>query len=185
MSLRKAARSLIDREGWDATEDAVVSALRRHSPTLANVPPIRDLLGGGRITTRSGTSVYAIRWTPDTTRRLSRVLNTGDVARPGVLRLISGNGRTLVVAGHEVAAMVREHLGDAIEGSRTGVTEVKLHLPNVSAQAAGALSVVLHVLSQRGITPLGVASHPPDHVLLVEQEDTIEAYGVLSKLITE
>lgn len=185
VSLRKAARNLIAREGWDASEEAVVSALRRYSPTRARVPPVRDLLGEGRITTRSGISLYAVPWTPDTRRRLSRILAANDVPCAGVPRLIGGDNGTLVVADHEVAATVRDRLGQSIVGSSTGVTEIKLHLPNASTHAAAVLSIAFHVLSKQGVTILGVASRPPDHVLLVDPDDAIQAYGVLSELITQ
>lgn len=185
LNLRRAARWLIEREEWDASEEAVVSALRRYAGSSRGerLAAARAALAQGVAGARSRLALITLARTGSVHRRLRRL---PDIVGPdGVFALLLGETRLRLLVdegdlGEVVGAVGREE----VEGVDRDLAVVVLSFPDVDRpeDVHGAATLVLSALGQRGVTVLEVFSCLSDFSLVVEAEDSALAYDVVSRL---
>ena len=187
INTRALARWMISTQGWPASEEAVLSALRR-SP-WAKPPPettaaLRRILQSSHI---------------DTTSDVCSVMLHGGLADPRVrsvlARLVKGEPRPFVrvVASEGSARLVvhRDDLpelkrivpADAIDDLRKGLAEISIRQTKESLGLPGVVASIVGALSFQGINFLGIVRHKDALQFLVDEQDASRALAALTGLV--
>lgn len=187
LNLRRAARWLIEREGWDATEEAVVSALRRHAGTSdgARLEEARGLVARAGPGVRSRLARLSVaRWGP--TGSVLRGL--GDVVGPeDLVGVLPGETRFQVLVDDERCEGVLGALGrERVQAVRRDVALVRVAFPGVNGTSGavhGAAAIVLSAMVQGGVDVLDVFSCGGEWVFVVPGAEAVRAYDVVSRTV--
>lgn len=182
VSQRRTARWLISENGWDATEDAVVSAMRRYKTDHphAGFFSARDLLEDALVDVLSGLALVTVPGSHGLHERL-----------PGAWEVTSGRDmvgvlpartQTQLLVEKRRLPQLREALGPhRIQEVIAPVSGLRLRLPeDRDAPTAGAF--VLSVLKNHGLRVLGIVSVCQECLLVVPYEEITQAYEVVSAL---
>lgn len=182
---RALARWIIEYNDWDATEEAVVSALRRYAvdEDRSIFVRARQALDQIQLSLRSHVTILVLSKNGDLPNRLPRLFETVDLMRGEALRVIQGEKAVKVVVDDENRDEIREVVGPHnVEHEHLDVTEVHVLMPPESVDTPGALAVVLVELAVRGVNVLEVVSGLPELLLFVGEGDGLEAYRALKDL---
>lgn len=187
-NLRRTARWLINEHGWDATEEAVVSGLRRYADKHS-VPPLwadRAQLEATRVGLRTGLALLSV----DRSFELHEAMK-------GVWSAIGPFDCTAVLPGRRHLRLVvdRFDLDDVRDAlPRRSVDEivaplsaVELHLPrreHVDCEM-GVLTHVVGVLVHQGIAIQDLATCEPECLLFVPEDQAVEAYELANQLVEQ
>lgn len=181
LNLRRAARWLIDQEGWDVTEEAVVSALRRYtrSPVDADVREGYELLHDAPVGMRTGLALVTVSDVGAVRRRARKTIQAEADAPPEAVLPAS---ETVTYLTEEKAAKA---VASAVQDARDlvhPVTVVRIGLPREDPATGVALSVLLNTFGQRGIRLLEGFSSGDEFSILVRGQFTSDADDVLLQL---
>lgn len=180
LNLRRAARWLIAQEGWDATEEAVVSALRRFagSSEAEQVERAREALAGADIGLRSDLQQLTLARGPRLHRRLRKA--HGAVGDEQTMIVLVGNSEVrLVVDGRSVEAVSAE-LGT--EPGDAELALVQLTFPRAGPATGMGVAIVLNALVQDGIEMREVFTCAPEFWIAVDAGDARRAFEAVSRL---
>lgn len=182
LSLRRASRWLIEHNEWETTEEAVVSALRRHEPTnsRAGVEDGYELLRGTRTGLRTDLALVTTRRDDGVQERIKQALDRHPARDThGVM---AGTRTVSYVVEDTVAADLAKRCADQIEGIEQPLSRLLVHLPADDPAAPVALGILLNTLSHRGVQVHAVSSSDSEYALLVPGRFTNEADDVLLHL---
>lgn len=183
LSVRKAARRLIEERGWDVTEEAVVSAIRRYDP-----PPSADLenafhlLGQARRTAETGLAVVEM---PRTREYVTQI--------PVVLDVVPSERMVGFVPHDDVVSLIVDdrNLPDALEAlsfdreriePRGGLGKIELTFPDRSPLNCAAIAVVLYHLSHQGVEVTNVYRSRRIFSLFVDEAQFADAFELVKGL---
>ncbi len=176
LNIRRAARWMIERQGWDTTEEAVVSALRRYTPDQRV-----DLEGALHLlehTTRMASTGLALLSAPRTREHMAGISQITRMAEPEeFLSILTGSARVTLLVEQRRAQQafdVLETNGDT--ELVNGVAEVELEFPDDGPDATTAMAVVLNVLGHRGVEILAVSGAPPVCSFFLPERHLARAY---------
>lgn len=176
LNIRRAARWLIDSQGWDTTEEAVVSALRRYTPH--STVDLETALHMLEDTSRMASTGLALITAPRTREHMQGVSRISRLTEPEEFFSILTESKRLILLVEErrcdEAMQIMQPLG-SIEMAR-GVAEVELEFPDDGPAAATAMAVVLNVLGHRGVDVLAVSGVPPVCSIFFPETDLSVAY---------
>lgn len=181
LNVRRAARWLIETQGWDATEEAVVSALRRYTPhSRVDLENVLHLLNETRVTARTGLSIVAV---PRTREFMSELHRLSDMLRPeATLGIVPEDGRVnILIDSANRDRVLALFSNDPRCEVKTGVAEIQFEFPEMGATASTAVAVTLNVLGHRGIDVVAVFSNLPVCSILMAQRDFGQAFEVVEK----
>lgn len=185
-NLRRTARWMISEYGWDATEEAVVSGLRRYAKDRA-VPPLwagRDLLEETSVGLQTGLALLSI----------DRSFELHEGMRD-VWSVVGPFDSTAVLPGRRHLRLVVDRFDlDDVRGvlPRQSVDEivvplsaVELSLPteDPKEREVGVLGYMVGVLIHHGIPIQDVATCTPDSMILVPEDQAVGAYEFANKLV--
>ena len=185
VNLRALARWMIKENGWSASEEAVVAALRRYPAreSASTLGPAREMMRHIRIDTRSRMSALAVKSDAHAMAAIAEAARTLDAQAGQRLRVISGeHGLKVIVDGDRVEALV-EVLGAArVIESKHNMTELVLQAPARARTMPGILALVTSALALRGISIEEVADGVRQTNLYVSERNAVAAYDALAAL---
>lgn len=182
LSFRRTARWLLEKEGWDASEEAVVSALRRYEPpALVDFEEARQNLAGAKLEAETGLVILTLPHIEEIVDRIPRAwsqLETEDT-----FAVLPGRKALRIVTEDDVL----DSLLDVLETDRseftTRVSALRLRLPRGGPEAMVATAIAVHVLGFRGKDVLGMFTSDSECTLLVPSDQFSGAYTDLSSVI--
>lgn len=146
LSLRRAARWLIDRYEWDVSEDAVVSALRRHEPS-GRLAGQEQLLASADLSAETGLCMATV------------AAGTATEGRVFQARLPGSAHARLIFEARNEGQVVEALAGDTDEGPpevQRGIARVTFSFP-ADAPPSVAAFTILSLLALEEIEVLGQA----------------------------
>lgn len=185
LSLRRAARWLIQKHDWETTEEAVVSALRRYAEDSesTSIWEARPKLDRAEIDVRSGLALVTLPRIPEIQE--SAFDAWVEANRTGPIALLWGRTRTrLLIEERSVNALSNALSPTALEEVTAPVSAVRLTFPCQQPQIP-LLTLALTGLAHQGIEALEVASCSPEWVIVVPGDYALEAHDVLCRLTSQ
>lgn len=185
---RALARWLIETKGWDATEEAVISAVRRHlereDADRSVFDAARALFDAAHVNMRSRVGLVVAAKTQEVQERLPELFQAVDYSRGEVLRILQTDRCIKVIVDEANLASVGDLLGeDAVQEVHDGLAEINVVLPEETVTTPGVLALICTTLALHRINILEVATGLPEHLLFVAQEDARRAYETLEDLV--
>lgn len=181
LRLRQTARWLLAEEGWDATEDAVTSALRRYADLHPKSPvaPVQAMLPETKVDLRTGLALVTI---PRNWEALQEVYEVFTGLRPlDIVGLSPGRKRTTILVEAFNVDKLREALPrGAIRGISQPVTILRLRLPE-RPSAIHVVPYFMTLLHHREIEVLDILTSVPESTILVPGSDTAEAFELCTE----
>lgn len=185
LRLRRTARWLIDEYEWDTSEDAVVSAIRRYGEKHS-IPPLtrdRDLLAETMVDVQTGLALLTLPRTQSTHSCLSKLWSV--VESREAVAVVTGRKRfRILIEKARVDQVQGVFPPGRVADIVSPVSSIELRLPD----ELGASSLVGHaagVLTHSGIEVQEVLTCRPEAFLLVDEEDTLDAFEVVGSLTRE
>lgn len=183
---RALARWLIDEHGWDTTEEAVLSAIRRYADALEGevYDQAKTVLGQAHLNMRSQVGIVKMSKTQDVQEALPHLFELVDYTKGEALRVIQSERSIKVFVDEANIPAVLELLGERhVRETRRNVTEINLVLPMESKTTPGIAGLVLNTFGLHGINLLEIVTGIPEVLLFVHEEDALDAYEALDNLI--
>lgn len=182
LNIRRAARWLIKEQGWDTTEEAVVSALRRYNPPRTyDMATAFHLLQASHLTARGGLASITV---PRARRRLLKIPDIAQAMEPeDTFGLLPGRKQiTFILEKHKL--MEASRILEAKEPTvHEEVGRIDLHLPHRKEPASTSIAISLAILDYHGIEPMGVFGALPTCSMLLTPPSFIDAHGILTDLL--
>lgn len=182
---RNLARWLKTEKGIDAAEETIVSAIRRFDPERPwNISPAKALLEEAHVHIRTAVTAFVLSRSPlhEQGDALVSALNSEESTRA---RILQAAGRTTLIVDDRRVDQTRRWLSpDLIEDEFEDVAEVELVAPLRGVQTPGVLGLVFTALSVRGVNVRFAVSGYPDQLIVVSEEDVLEAHDALNGLIS-
>jgi len=184
LNYQAAARWIVETSDWEASEGAVISALRRlDHPDRGAFAAAREVLEESHINTRS--KMGSVRLAGDATvrDRLPTLFDIVEANQGEVLRVISSDRGFNVILDEANLALIEETFPQrTIEEVQTGLTELCVVIPPEARQTPGILALVCNRLALQEINIKESVDGVYQHVLLVATDDAIEAHRLLADL---
>lgn len=185
LSVRKAARWMIETQGWDVSEEAVVSALRRYKvEEPVDIETAVHILEGSTLTARTGLAVLSMPRTREHRRMAVHI--AGALQPEQSLSFIPEQKRlTLVLdeaAADEALSVIGEDPRVRVERQ---VAQVRLRFPDAGPGASTALAVLVNTFGHRGVDLLGLYGMLPSCTLLMPHRQVALARRVADDLTTK
>lgn len=182
VNLRALARWLIDTHGWEVSEEAVVSALRRYDRLPAETATEQQaLLGEAQLRSRSDQCAISVPRASSPRQRLVDVIDAlGDTAGSRV-RLLEGETRTTIIVDRTHLETVLDALGpDTAEVISDDLTELHVAYPQPEGEATpGIVGRLATILAIRDVEPAYTYAAGGEVFLLVHEGDSLRAYQAL------
>lgn len=182
INLRRTARWILEEYGWDATEEAVVSALRRYRDERLGpvVWSTRPLLFDAGLELRDGLALVTLPRVPEVYRKAFDAWL--DSSGTGPLGVLPGKTRTrLLVEEHEVDCINTAMGPRFIRETVAPLAVIRLILPR-NEDRGSLISLVLNALSHHGVEVVELVSCDPEWLILVHDKQVLEAHRVISAL---
>lgn len=182
LRLRRTARWLIEEHGWDTTEEAVVSALRRYARDhdASTLTDPRSTLTEHRVDARGGLALLTVPRLYEVQGKLLQAWKGGNV-RDLLAVLPSNRSLRLLVEADNVRDLRKELGPHTVEDVRQPVTSLTLARDERPADVA-VTNLGLTALAREGVEVLEVLSSTGECSFLVPDEDRMQAFEVLSAL---
>lgn len=183
LSLRRAARWLIARKGWDTTEDAVVSALRRYTPPWvhADIEDAYDLLAEGTVGLQSDLALITVGRVSAIHARVRRACEKAHDGR--VFGILPGPRDVTFLVEQRVLKEIRSNCqATDLHHTVCPVSAVRIKLPRDEPSTGMAFQIILNALSRRGLELLEMFSSSGTRQFVVPNDQVLHAYDVLLRL---
>lgn len=183
LSVRKAARRLIEERGWDATEEAVVSAIRRYDPApSADLENVFHLLGQTRRTAETGLAMVRA---PRNLESVSSISEISDIVPPEkTFGVIPDDTWITVILDDRSVPAVEELLSLDTGGAEVqrGLGRIELAFPERSPLNNAALAVVLYYLGHHDVGVVNVHCTLGVCSIYVSETTFADAYELTKEL---
>lgn len=179
---RRTARWLLEEYGWDTSEEAIVSALRRYAEdhsTSALARP-RKLLPQHRVDVQGGLALVTIPRTHEVKTELLEAWESGG-ARDLFAVLPARKSLRVLVEAHSLIDFRREFSPHTVEETRQPLTALTLAADGKQADVNVA-SLGLIALRHHGVEVVEVLSSLGESTFIVPDAQRMEAFDVLSEL---
>lgn len=183
---RALARWLLERNGWEATEEAVLSALRRALAEVETSPLERAeaIFARAHLNMRSHVGIIKLSKTSEVQRLLPKLFDVVDYTKGEALRIIQSERSVKILLDevnmpHVLRLLRNEH----VEETTRRVTEINVVLPMESKTTPGIGALMMNALALQGINILEFVTGIPEVLLFVAEDDALAAYEALANLI--
>lgn len=186
INLRAFARWLIKTHDWDASEAAVVSALRRYprKPSRGVFADAREVLARSYINSRS--NVWSLHYADKRcVRRVEpRLYDAVDPSRAELLRIVEGDTASKVVVSGQKVEEVQGILKDCELVEAIGdLAEFSIICPGPELRKTpGVVALMLNTLAVNRVNIRETVSGAGELLVLVHNDDALRAWQVLSRL---
>lgn len=184
VNYRAAARWLVETRDWDVSEGAVISALRRLTPSMDETfDQARDVLEQSHVNTRAQMCSVRLPGVEEIRRRLPEFHEIVDAGQGEVLRVISSDQGFKVLLDEKNLEAVEEAIDPGlVQEVKRDLTELDVVIPPEARTTPGILALVCNKLALHGINIAETVDGVHQHILLVSSRDAIEAHRLLTRL---
>lgn len=180
LNLRETARWLIETREWDTTEEAVVSALRRHDgDTRADLEQALAILDEAEVGVMTGLALVTIPRVHEIVGRLPALVKA--LEPEDTLAILPGARRVRIAVDRRRLDVVESKLGaDSIDELVDGLARARLRLGETGTDAMAALAVWLNLLAHHGVDVEEVFGCLPECSVLVPEDQIVQTCEVVS-----
>lgn len=185
LNFRRTARWLLSETGWDTTEEAIVSALRRHSTDGEGLTMAmgRQLLSGAQVSVRSDLALITLPREFETYEDLRQLWEQTEPE--DLIGALPGNARVRFVLEEACLDTAVRMLGPAsLRDLSRPVSGIRLFFPDAEHGTSPAISIVLHALGQHGVDVLEIFTCDPECSMLVPGSQEVQAHEIVWALTT-
>lgn len=185
VNLRGLARWIIRTEDLDATEDAVLSALRRQRRDGSDDPyaEAREILAGSHLNVRSGVTLVTAPRTKTIQEKLVKLVHLVDFEKGEILYYTHGDSGVKIVVDRANLDDVKNLLGKDVKKALEDLAAVSVVQPPEGLWVSGVLALMSQALALQRTNVVDAVWGFPEYTFFVEQEDTLPAYQALDGLI--
>lgn len=184
INVRALARWIIETHGWTASEEAVLSALRRNPSALPSPDAhLKKILQSSHVNTTSNVCSVMLKGglnSPALSAALTKLLKAEPTQ---FLRVIVSNDNARLVIQSDQLPAVKKALDGFVDEVTEGLTEISINQTLESLNAPGVVAHLVGALSFQGINFLGIVRHKLALQLLINEGDTARALHALSGFV--
>lgn len=184
LNLRRTARWLLETRGWETTEEAIVSALRRYETDACrpNVHEAHRHLAQARVNIEPGLALATYPRVRELQRRLPSFW--WKVDGEDVLGLMSKPALVHFLLDKDTVDTLQETLGKGeLHSLHHPVSEVRISLPEEPRLAPLSAAAMLNVFGHHEVDVLDILGCQPDISLLVPGDQGPHAYRTAGEFI--
>lgn len=183
-NIRKTARWMIEENGWDVTEDAVVSALRRYNDRNPQQPLVeaRRSLPQGRVELRTDLALLQVPRTHDIQKDALQAWKVSDV-RDTLGVLPSRTTLKILIEKPSMQSFCGELGRERVEDIVSPVSAVQVKFDG-RAPDFTVSALLVSALAHRGIEVVELMSCAPAYSVVVQAEDGKRTFDALSEVTT-
>ena len=163
---------------------AVLAACRRYRSTPRTTwreQAVRRVLRRSRLETRTRIATVTVRYTYDNLLRLEKIVNE-ILSANRLIRLVpTTQGIVLIVEDDTVSAATKAISPGSILKVRKGLVEISVTSPESIEEVPGVIAFLSASLASEGLNVLQVLSCHTDTILILEEKDLMDAFGVLKR----
>ncbi len=186
INVRALARYIGKQLRIDASEDAIISAIRRfpRDHLFKNrFEQARTIVGKSALSTRSNIVNIALAKGKDAQDALPALFTIINFERGETLRIVEGEESIKLLVDQKNVKKVLEHIPKrTIIKIHEHLAEINLHLHPEAVNTPGIMLVVSSELMVHGVNIYEIMSCVPELLIFVEEKDALRAYQVLFEL---
>ncbi|MBI2077995.1 MAG: hypothetical protein HYT80_06455 [Euryarchaeota archaeon] len=186
VNYRALARWIMEGTGVVASEDAVLSAIRRIRGSQS-VRPFRaahKVVAESHLNVRSSLCQLTAPRTKGIQERLAAIFREIDFERGEILYYTQGESGIKILVDESNLRTVQAHLGTHILQVTKHLAAVSIVQPREGLQTPGILALLTNALALQNINVVDAVFGLPEYLFFVKQEDTLRAYQALEALIS-
>lgn len=185
VNYRALARWINRTYGLEASEEALVSAIRRlKKPGVENpFRQAREVISRSHLNVRSQACQITAPKSKAVQELLPRIFQQIDFARGEMLYYTQGETGTKIVVDESNLKPVQALLGAHVGKITRGLAAVIVVEPEEGLQVPGILALLSLALALHGINIVDAMWGYPEYIFFVRQPDTLRAYEALEALI--
>lgn len=186
VNLRALARWLIATYDWDASEEAVLSALRRRTEDLGPDPlaDARRVYSQAHLNLRSQVALVILVKDPRVEGQLAEVVDAVDYGMGETLRVIRSQRAIKLITDETNLDPVLDLLAeDLVDEVLRGVAEIEAIHPPASLRTPGMLALLTEALAYQEINILELVTGVTEHLVVVAEDDAMTTYQAMDDLI--
>lgn len=183
---RALARWLIDEHGWDASEEAVLSAIRRHADDIEEDvhSDAKQVISRAHVNMRSQIGIVKMSKNQAVQKALPGMFDLVDYTKGEALRIVQSERSVKVIVDESNVPAVRERVAeDHVREILRNLTEINLVLPMESKNTPGLGALIMTTLGLHKINVLELVTGIPEVLFFVSEEEALEAYEAIDNLI--
>lgn len=183
LNVRQTARWLLETQGWDTTEEAIVSAIRRYKPDPdVALDDVFHLLSESDLTFDTGFATVSLPSAREYRACLPAITDALD-ARDTLAILPERKRLNLMVDEERVGTVLDLVPSRAACRVTQGLGQINVHLQQEGKLASTALAILVNVLGYQGIAVHSVFGIIPTCSLVVTDPDTPAAFTSVEAVI--
>jgi hypothetical protein len=170
----------------DASEDAVLSAIRRmkQTPNFDPFRPARGLLAQCHVNVRSRACQVMIGKADEARRKLPQMVQLVDLSKGEMLYFTWGEFGLKVLLDEANLPALENLFGHSVTKTVRHLSAVTVVEPEQGLNTPGVLALMSETLALRGINIVDAVYGYPDYVFFVKESDALKAYEALAALLT-
>lgn len=182
---RALARWLIDTYTIDATEEAVVGAVRRGLDRERGRPfdAAHGLVARSHVNVRTEICQVLAAKVPHVQAQIPKIFNHIDFSRGELFYMTEGESAVKLVVDERNLPMVKDALGEHSRQIRRGLAAISVVLPEDALETPGVLALITTTLAIEGINALDAVYGFPEYAFVVKKADAQKAFQVLDALV--
>ena len=186
VNYRALARWILHVGEFQATEDAVLSAIRRVRRRDAPLPfdAAHGVIAASHLNVRSGVCQVKAPRAKQVQEKLSAIFREIDFEKGEILYYTQGEGGIKILVDESNLKLVQSHLGQYLLRATKQLSAVSLVQPEAGLDTPGILALLSNTLTLQGINIVDAVFGLPEYIFFVRQEDTLRAYQALETLIS-
>ncbi|MDO8554162.1 MAG: hypothetical protein Q7S22_05120 [Candidatus Micrarchaeota archaeon] len=169
--------------GIDATEDAIISAIRRYpkeTRTTKQYSNALEIVGQSVISTKSHIVSIALTKGAETQKVLPLLFSCVNYEKGETLRLVQGEESIKVLVDQRNLNKIMELIPQRLVLKvLKGLAEINMHLHPKAVETPGIIYTITGELFRNGVIMYEVMSCVPELLIFVEENELLKAYQVL------
>jgi hypothetical protein len=186
VNYRALARWILDVARLEATEDAVLSAIRRirQRERIRPFEAAHAIVCRSHLNVRSGLCQVKAPRTKLVQERLAAIFREIDFEKGEILYYTQGEGGIKILVDEANLRRVQTHLGANLLEVTKNLAAVSVVEPVDGLVTPGILALLSSTLALQNINIVDAVFGLPEYIFFVHQEDTLRAYQALETLIS-
>lgn len=190
LNVRKTARWLIETQGWEATEEAVVSALRRYSPDPGlDLENVLYMLKGSEVLVQTALATITLPSAREYSSAIPTIVQS--VEPDDTLIILPERKRLNVLIDERNVDPVVSSLASRASLDPTkhcevtqGLAALEVRFPEDGRVASTAVAVMINILGHRDVPVSNVYATLPTCNLVVAEEQVHQAYKNVEAMLS-
>ena len=185
VNYRALSRWMIASHELNASEDAVLSAIRRMKQTPGFDPfkPARTLLAQCHVNVRSRACQVMIGKAEEARRKLPQMVQLVDLSKGEMLYFTWGEFGLKVLLDEVNVGSLENLFGSAVKKVVRHLSAVTVVEPEQGLNTPGVLALMSETLALRGINVVDAVYGYPDYIFFVKESEALKAYEALGALL--